>query len=213
MVADTGGELLTGAAPGTIGHALAPAGQPWWLLLGERPDLRSVTVLDPAEVSEPAFAERLIAEAGVVFAELGLSSTEVNGWLSATGERVACTATPGGVACLDPTALAEAAAAAAPLLAPLPRQEGVTALFGVPEVHEGGASGYRNAGVALSSVGAAGGAFALIYQTPDAPWQLFFSGQQGPACDRFDSEELRLAFSGQRCLNPSTGESSTVTAP
>lgn len=78
-----------------------------------------------------------------------------------------------------------------------------------------GADGYKNAHVSIGSglAGATGGFSGLFYKAPNTTkWTYFMGTQNDISCDKFDTAELKKAFTGQRCVILSTGEESTVTS-
>jgi len=51
-----------------------------------------------------------------------------------------------------------------------------------------------------------GGYASLLYRvSPDSSWQYFTSGQSGPLCSEYNTEDLRKAFAGFKCFSDEPG--------
>lgn len=78
-----------------------------------------------------------------------------------------------------------------------------------------GTEGYKNAYVSISSSlpDATGGFAGLFYSMPSADkWTFFIGTQSDLSCELFNTDTLKKAFSGQRCINMATNQESTVTS-
>lgn len=83
----------------------------------------------------------------------------------------------------------------------------------LPSVKKSNTNGYNTAQVGISSDGAfVGGAVGLFYQTPDNTWHFFIGTQQELNCNAYDTADLKKAFAGEQCFDPSTNKQSTLQA-
>lgn len=85
-------------------------------------------------------------------------------------------------------------------------------VFQKPIVEASPTEGYQTAEVSISAIQGVGGTVGLFYSV-NGNWKYFGSAQAILSCDKYNTDELKIAYEGMACFDETTSSESVVAKP